>query len=246
MKQTLLFIFLLTSVGLIAQTFSTGEQTLLSNLKANIVIDGNTNITTLTLKGPSDRWFAIGFGGLSMSSQADVFMTDGSKILDAKVSGLRRPPSDSSQDWALVSNNVSGSERTIVATRANNTGDSDDFVFNPNTGSLQLIYAVGTTSSFVRHSSRGFTSLSVLSAADIDRIDFDIFPNPAKDDVTIQLPLEQNNVTLQFYDYIGKLVATKNITNVKNTFSVSDLASGVYILKVVSGTKIGTQKFVKK
>jgi len=52
MKKTLLFLFLTTSISLFAQSFSTGTQTLLSGLTANINIDADTEITTLTLTGP--------------------------------------------------------------------------------------------------------------------------------------------------------------------------------------------------
>ena len=91
MKKTLLFIFLIGASGLFAQTFSTGTQTLLTNLSAEIEIDGTTNITTLTLNGPSNAWFAIGFGGLSMSSGADVFRTDGTTIVDAQTNSRVLP-----------------------------------------------------------------------------------------------------------------------------------------------------------
>ena len=61
MKKILLILFLTSSISLFAQSFSTGTQTLLSGLTANINIDADTNITTLTLTGPSNAWFAIGF-----------------------------------------------------------------------------------------------------------------------------------------------------------------------------------------
>ena len=57
MKKTLLILFLITSSSLFAQSFSTGTQTLLSGLTANITIDGDTGTTTLTLTGPSNKWF---------------------------------------------------------------------------------------------------------------------------------------------------------------------------------------------
>lgn len=249
MKKTLLILSLI-ALGFTtnAQVFNTGTISFNNNFSASISISGVTNKTTLTLTVPSNVWFSVGFGGNNMNSGADIFRSNGTQITDAKTTGRFLPPADAQQDWNLESNNVSGGIRTMVVTRDNNTGDSDDFVFNPSTGSLTLIWAHGNgTTNYGYHSTfRGATATSVLSAADVNRIDFDVFPNPATDDVTIQLPSEESEVNLQFYDYIGKLVATKRITNVKNTFSVSDLASGVYILKIVSGAKIGTRKFVKK
>ena len=126
MKKILLIFFLTTTFSLFAQIFSTGTQTLLPGLTANIEIDKNAFTTTLTLSGPSDVWFAIGFGNSEMNG-TDIFMTDGSTIRDAfsepgPSSSLERPipPQDSpvneSGDWTLVSNTVNGETRTIVAT----------------------------------------------------------------------------------------------------------------------------------
>ena len=89
MKKTLLFLFLTTSISLFAQSFSTGTQTLLSGLTANINIDADTEITTLTLTGPSNAWFAIGFGNLDMGG-TDVFRTNGSTIVDAYSNELEK------------------------------------------------------------------------------------------------------------------------------------------------------------
>ena len=105
MKKILLILFLTSSISLFAQSFSTGTQTLLSGLTANINIDADTDTTTLTLTGPSNAWFAIGFGNLDMQG-TDVFRTNGSTIVDAYSSGNALPAQDSSQDWTLVSNCV--------------------------------------------------------------------------------------------------------------------------------------------
>ena len=82
MKKTLLILFLITSSSLFAQSFSTGTQTLSSGLTTSINIDNDTGTTTLTLAGPSDKWFGIGFGNSNMNG-TDIFMTDGSSIRDA-------------------------------------------------------------------------------------------------------------------------------------------------------------------
>ena len=108
---------------------------------------------------------------------ADVFRTNGTSIIDAYSSGNALPSADSSQDWMLVSNFVSSGTRTIVATRANNTGDSNDYVFNASAGSLSVIYAKGTSSSYGYHGgNRGFTTLSVtLGVSENKLLSFEMF-----------------------------------------------------------------------
>lgn len=247
MKKTLLILSIIAlGFNANAQIFGTGDVTLNNNFSANIVINGTTSKTTLTMVVPSDVWFSVGFGGSNMSSGADIFRSDGSSITDAKTTGRFLPPKDSQQDWSIESNNVSGGVRTMVVTRDNNTNDSDDFVFNPNSSSLTLIWAHGTSTNYAYHGgNRGATSVSVLSTPKLNRLDFDLFPNPASDNVTIQLPSGDRNATVHFYDYIGKLVSSKNVTSINNKINVKDLSSGMYIMKVTTESKIGTQKFIK-
>jgi hypothetical protein len=247
MKKTLLFLFLTTSISLFAQSFSTGTQTLLSGLTANINIDADTEITTLTLTGPSNAWFAIGFGNLDMGG-TDVFRTNGSTIVDAYSSGNALPAQDTSQDWNLVSNTVSGSNRTIVATRANNTGDSNDHVFSASAGSLSVIYAKGSSTSYAYHGgNRGFTTLSVtLGISENKLLSFEMYPNPVSDVLNIQLPSGTDKAEVGVYDYTGRLVSSKTISSNDSTLDVQKISKGIYILRVTTNTKIGVQRFIKK
>ena len=247
MKKTLLFLFLTTSISLFAQSFSTGTQTLLSGLTANINIDADTEITTLTLTGPSNAWFAIGFGNLDMGG-TDVFRTNGSTIVDAYSSGNALPAQDASQDWNLVSNTVSGSNRTIVATRANNTGNSDDHIFSASAGSLSVIYAKGSSTSYAYHGgNRGFTTLSVtLGISENKLLSFEMYPNPVSDVLNIQLPSGTDKAEDGVYDYTGRLVSSKTISSNDSTLDVQNISKGIYILRVTTNTKIGVQRFIKK
>ena len=247
MKKILLILFLTSSISLFAQSFSTGTQTLLSGLTANINIDADTDITTLTLTGPSNAWFAIGFGNLDMQG-TDVFRTNGSTIVDAYSSGNALPAQDSSQDWTLVSNTVSGSNRTIVATRANNTGDSDDHIFNASAGSLSVIYAKGSSTNYAYHGgNRGFTTLSLtLGISENKLLSFEMYPNPVSDVLNIQLPTGTDKAEVGVYDYTGRLVSTKTISSNDSTLDVQNISKGIYIIRATTNSKIGVQRFIKK
>jgi len=247
MKKILLILFLTSSISLFAQSFSTGTQTLLSGLTANINIDADTDITTLTLTGPSNAWFAIGFGNLDMGG-TDVFRTNGSTIVDAYSSGNALPAQDSSQDWTLVSNTVSGSNRTIVATRANNTGDSDDHIFNASAGSLSVIYAKGSSTNYAYHGgNRGFTTLSLtLGISENKLLSFEMYPNPVSDVLNIQLPSGTDKAEVGVYDYTGRLMSTKTISSNDSTLDVQNISKGIYIIRATTNSKIGVQRFIKK
>jgi hypothetical protein len=249
MKKTLLLLFLCSVTGTFAQFFNTGEQQLLANLTASISINGNTGMTTLTLTGPSNAWFAIGFGALNMSGGADVFRTDGSDHVDAKSTGRFLPPADASQDWTVTSNTVNAGLRTIVAIRANDTGDPDDFVFSAQEGSIPLIYAHGNTTAYTQHSgsNRGFTTIGVLSSRDEGSLfSFQMFPNPSTDVVNIQLPTGTEKAEVGVFDTRGRQVSLKTVTLTDKQLNVSNLSSGMYIVRVTTNHQIGTQRLIKE
>jgi hypothetical protein len=249
MKKTLLILFLITSSSLFAQSFSTGTQTLSSGLTANINIDNDTGTTTLTLAGPSNKWFGIGFGNSNMNG-TDIFMTDGSSILDAYSTSNGQPQADSSQesgDWTLVSNTVSSGTRTIVATRANDTGNSNDYTFSASAGSLTVIWAIGSSTEYAYHSVRGATALSVsLGISENNLLSFEMYPNPVSDVLNIQLPTSTEKAEVSVFDYTGRLVSSKTISSNDTAIDVQKISKGIYMIRVAANNKIGVQRFIKK
>ena len=250
MKKTLLILFLITSFSLFAQSFSTGTQTLSSGLTANINIDNDTGTTTLTLAGPSNKWFGIGFGNSNMNG-TDIFMTNGSSIRDAYSTSNGQPQADSSPesgDWTLVSNTVSSGTRTIVATRANDTGNSNDYTFSASAGSLTVIWAIGATSQYSSgHSNRNATTLSVsLGISENNLLSFEIYPNPVSDLLNIQLPTGTEKAEVSVFDYTGRLVSSKTISSNDTAIDVQKISKGIYMIRVAANNKIGAQRFIKK
>ena len=250
MKKTLLILFLITSSSLFAQSFSTGTQTLSSGLTTSINIDNDTGTTTLTLAGPSDKWFGIGFGNSNMNG-TDIFMTDGSSIRDAySTSTSGTPEADSSQqsgDWTLVSNTVSSGTRTIVATRANDTGNSNDYTFSASAGSLTVIWAVGSSTTYAYHSIRGATALSVsLGISENNLLSFEMYPNPVSDLLNIQLPTGTEKAEVGVFDYTGRLVSSKTISSNDTAIDVQQISKGIYMIRLAANNKIGVQRFIKK
>jgi plastocyanin len=86
----------------------------------------------------------------------------------------------------------------------------------------------------------------VLSSLEAKRLKFETFPNPASNNISIQLPSGTEKATVHFYDSLGRLALSKKVTRIKNTIDVNSISRGVYILKVITQHKIGSQKFIKK
>lgn len=84
-----------------------------------------------------------------------------------------------------------------------------------------------------------------LSTSEARRLNFEMFPNPASDKVSIQLPSGAENATVEFYDSLGRLALSKKVTRINNKMDVNALSKGIYILKVFTADQIGSQKFIK-
>ena len=147
-----------------AQTKSTGVVTLNSLMTLKIDKNFSTSTVTVTLTGPSNRWFGVGFNAFgAMSNGTDcVYFT--SSLVDATISGTIAPTTDSSNEWT-VSNLVSGTTRTLVLTR-NFVGGTGDYSFVYNDNSLNVIWAYGSGTTLSYHSDRGSSSLGFTLGVD--------------------------------------------------------------------------------
>lgn len=81
----------------------------------------------------------------------------------------------------------------------------------------------------------------ILSTESFAKIEFQIYPNPATDNLYIKTISEISNYSI--FNSLGqKTVSAIN----NNKIDVSNLSSGVYIIKVETSQGSSTQKFVKK
>jgi Secretion system C-terminal sorting domain len=82
-----------------------------------------------------------------------------------------------------------------------------------------------------------------------------VYPNPLKDQATIEITTEQKtDVTIELYDMIGRQVKRIYAQNTEPAFrgvvtmplSMNDLSSGTYFLKISNNTNVIQQKIVKQ
>ena len=106
--------------------------------------------------------------------------------------------------------------------------------------SVQSIDAAFSGSDFA--ASKSFNPSVALSTQNFNNLDVLVYPNPSKNGfVNIVTP---NNATkkIVLYDIHGRTVITKTLK--ENIFDVSNLSSGVYLLKVNEGEKQSITKLV--
>ena len=75
--------------------------------------------------------------------------------------------------------------------------------------------------------------------------DFSIYPNPANDFITIQLPNSIENASIFVYNSLGKIVLENNLSNNNLRISFEELESGVYIYKIEANNFSKTGKLSK-
>lgn len=88
-------------------------------------------------------------------------------------------------------------------------------------------------------------SIDVLGIAEAKLLKFEMYPNPSSDLVSIQLPTGTVAASVQMYDYVGRLVYSKEVNTIDNTINVESLSGGMYVLRVTTEDKVGAKQFIK-
>ncbi len=85
----------------------------------------------------------------------------------------------------------------------------------------------------------------------IDELNFNLFPNPASDQLTIEgTTTSSEQIVYEILDMTGKVVATKIGNATSGIYSmklrIGDLTSGIYLLRITQGDSVCSKKFIKE
>lgn len=253
MKKITFLTFLMFSFFGFSQSYTTGDMTLNSIGGTFLMtgkIDVNTSTVTLTMTGPANSWFGMGFGATSMSDgTGDVVLFDGTTLSDRQFTGSFSAPNvDATQNWTLISNTVNGSDRTIVGTRLLNTGDPNDYIFTNSASPLVLVYARGQSLIIAYHGgdSCGTTNTNLtLGLEDFSLKASEIYPNPTQGNFTIRTKTNLEKVTI--YSQTGSLIKTIELpisSNNEIEINATDLQSGIYLLELQNESEKSWKKLI--
>ena len=92
---------------------------------------------------------------------------------------------------------------------------------------------------------------NTASIADVSFSNFNLYPNPTKGAFTLNFDMQNNEeVKLKLFDIRGVLIDERSYKNTSSYFSktieFNNVSKGVYLLKVVNGTKQTTKKLIVK
>lgn len=233
MKKILLTLSMALASSLGAQFFSTGTVNL-PTASMTVKIVTNPTTVTLTLTGDSSSMLGIGFGNSGMASGADGFIYNSTANRDYSFNGIGvTPTADPSQDWTVTSNTVSGSTRTIIATRSL-SGGSGDFAISNDNASIDIFYArrAGNSALGYHNSLRDYATLTRTSVLATDEVAAEskniiLYPNPAKETVSFKNADKIKSVDI--FESTGRKIRS---IKMDKEINVSDLKSGNYYLEI--------------
>ena len=84
---------------------------------------------------------------------------------------------------------------------------------------------------------------NILSINEIkSELNIAIYPNPTTGIFTIRTDLD--NIEIEIYSTIGRLVLKKNLLGGLHTINISDQPKGIYFIKIQNGTKTEQRKLI--
>ena len=86
---------------------------------------------------------------------------------------------------------------------------------------------------------------NALSLDDSQIENFRFYPNPVSTQLNIEMPLIANQLEVSVYNQLGQEVMNQLITEYSSFINVSDLASGIYVIKLSTANNSKTFKFIK-
>ena len=84
---------------------------------------------------------------------------------------------------------------------------------------------------------------NILGVNDLSADKFSVYPNPVTDMLNVKSAASVDNITV--YDLLGKVVLQENPGKISPAINMSNLASGVYLVKVTIGNASKTVKVIK-
>jgi|GEM_PF-2073354 len=86
----------------------------------------------------------------------------------------------------------------------------------------------------------------ILGVENIDENQFELYPNPAHDYITLKMPGELKNSTADIINIQGQVLKSVSVTNNQKHLDINALPTGVYLLRIQSDENQFVKKFVKQ
>ena len=114
----------------------------------------------------------------------------------------------------------------------------------------QIIYVAfrhhGVSDQFTMEVDDVAVEVSTMSTENFFASNYQVYPNPASDNLNISGRNNINLTSVELTDMNGRVVKNLNVGAVSTQLNIADLNAGIYLLKVTSDQGVGTTKVVKR
>jgi len=183
-------------------------------------VNGITQLVTISISGPSQFWFGVGFDASAMADQPYAIIVDGNGMVQERKLANHDPGTALESSVKVLNINVTKGVRTVVLQRTLKGITPDHYSFSPSVATINFINALGDTVDLSQHKKRAASTIMLFRAditpsclcmdatSSINGIPYngDCKPEPLSD------LLRDNNPTCQVSSYVGGLACCTHKT----------------------------------
>lgn len=195
----------------------------------------------------------VQLNGLTHDSEGNIYISGATtQISDIATSNGYQLAKNAFTDCFVAKVSADGTTKMYGTYYGDNDSDTDGHLVPVGNG--DSFYLIGTTSSFNNIATSGawqdefilsgeeiknifITKFAIdedLSTTDVHKRKFAVYPNPNNGSFIFNTEDLLENATLQIFDIQGRKVHSQKVTNTETVVAVSNLAKGMYLVKLSS------------
>jgi type IX secretion system substrate protein len=146
-------------------------------------------------------------------------------------------------------NGTDFTDQALVFTKEGNSIADRDYAFTDNISSINSNIIYYRLKMVDNNGEFKYSNIALIRLQEENQISLVTFPNPAVNQLNITIPTEWQNKTIAYsmYNLNGNLVNQKinNSAGQTETFNISNLPAGLYLVEVNNGNTKSIQRFIK-
>jgi len=233
----------------------------LFSVSSNTSVCGN-NPVSLSVNGPANYSYLWSNGSpfgsitvtLSTSSVFSVTATDPNSCTKTLTVSVVQNPLPNVNASATRTNICRNEAETLTASGASTyswstSGTGSSIVITPNNTGTFVYSVTGTDANNCSNTTT--VTIKVYACVGLTELEFgefpvNLYPNPAQNELYLSLSKISESIDLQIFNQIGQIVMTKTILEKETEIDMSEMASGVYLLRVSVNEEVKFQKKIVK
>ncbi len=156
---------------------------------------------------------------------------------------------DGQRNMIYVAERANGGGRVLGFVSPTSSGDIAPIYNDLHAGASAIYFADGDGNNFIPPVVVESFEKELVIDNTPKTITFKIYPNPASDNLTLELPNADfkavDKTTIAIYDAFGQQMQEINTYSLQQNIDISSLSDGVYYIIVAQNDQLTTQKFIK-